>query len=397
VQRRGKEFSVASIRKKGKRWYLRRYVGGRQVEEALGTSSKRKAAEILRTYEAERTLGFHRPARSRTPLAEFLKGFLRHLELTLGAGKSVANDASRIRCFFREVKIDWLEALTPAVIQHVLELKRSRDSISPKTYNNYREILHRMFEYALNIRDFVSSDPSRRNPVEAVKKCPEHASKISFLTLEEIDELLVHLSPDTRLQAAVATLIYTGLRRSEMLWLTPDDLDLASRLVIVRGKTVNGESWEPKTRKNRSVPVSTSLLAYVEPWHLARPMSAWLFPASQDGRWNPDNFSTALREAQAGLAKRWSCLDFRHTFASHLAKKGVSIFKIAKLLGNSVVICERHYAHLSPAGLADEVEFHTERPRRAPLDRPDGVARRSARRGDERTGRSEVSRPSAVV
>jgi len=75
----------------------------------------------------------------------------------------VANDASRIRCFFREVKIDSLEGLVPSIIQHVLELKRSRDGISPKTYNNYREILHRMFEYALNVRGFVSPDPNRRS------------------------------------------------------------------------------------------------------------------------------------------------------------------------------------------------------------------------------------------
>jgi integrase len=397
VQRRGKEFSVASIRKKGRKWYLRRYVGGRQVEEALGTSSKRKAAEILRMYEAERTLGFHRPARSKTPLVEFSKDFLNHLRLTLGAGKSVANDASRIRCFFREVKLDSLEGLVPSIIQHVLELKRSRDGISPKTYNNYREILHRMFEYALNVRGFVSPDPNRRNPVDAVKKCAEPAPRITYLTLEEIDELLACLAQDVKLQTAVATLIYTGIRRSEMLWLTPDDLDLASRLVMVRGKTVDGKSWEPKTRKNRSVPVSGSLLPYLERWLPARRTSPWLFPASQGSHWNADNFSTNLREAQAGAGKRWSCLHFRHTFASHLAKKGVSIFKIAKLLGNSVVICERHYAHLSPAGLAEEVEFRSADTGRGAAARPERTGDGSRARTGADSRRPEVASHSSVV
>jgi integrase len=38
----------------------------------------------------------------------------------------------------------------------------------------------------------------------------------------------------------------------------------------------------------------------------------------------------------------------RHTFASLLAIAGVSIFKIAKWLGDDVRVVERHYAHLLP-------------------------------------------------
>jgi integrase len=125
--------------------------------------------------------------------------------------------------------------------------------------------------------------------------------------------------------------------------------------------------------------------------------SVWLFPSPKGRRWDCDNFSAALRRAQHGCAREWSCLDFRHTFASHLAKKGVSIFKIAKLLGNTVPICERHYAHLSPAGLADEVEFHAGRMDCVPGHRPGRADAGSGGRRDDWTRRSEVARPSAAV
>jgi len=37
--------------------------------------------------------------------------------------------------------------------------------------------------------------------------------------------------------------------------------------------------------------------------------------------------------------------------------KGISLYKISALMGNSPEICRRHYAALIPETLADSVEF----------------------------------------
>jgi len=58
-------------------------------------------------------------------------------------------------------------------------------------------------------------------------------------------------------ESTVATLIYAGLRREEALWLTIDDVDLEKRLIYVRAKSINEEHWQPKTKRNRVVPVSS--------------------------------------------------------------------------------------------------------------------------------------------
>ena len=42
----------------------------------------------------------------------------------------------------------------------------------------------------------------------------------------------------------------------------------------------------------------------------------------------------------------------RHTFASILAQKGESIYKIAKWLGDTLEVTEKHYAHLAPGDTA---------------------------------------------
>jgi len=64
-----------------------------------------------------------------------------------------------------------------------------------------------------------------------------------------------------------------------------------------------------------------------------------------------------LRKSNKAAGLNWSCLDFRHTFGSHLAQKGVSLYKIAALMGNSPEICRRHYAALTPKQIFETVEF----------------------------------------
>lgn len=154
----------------------------------------------------------------------------------------------------------------------------------------------------------------------------------------------------------MATLIYAGLRREDALWLTTDDVDLDKRLIYVRAKSINEEHWQPKAKRNRVVPISESLQKILMAYSLER-TEPWLFPSPRGRRWDPDNFSQELREINRAHNLNWSCLDFRHTFGSHLAQKGESLYKIAELMGNSPEICRKHYAALVPEKMHDVVEF----------------------------------------
>jgi integrase len=92
-------------------------------------------------------------------------------------------------------------------------------------------------------------------------------------------------------------------------------------LLQIRAKTIADESWQPKPKVNRAVPICTD------------------------------------------AGPHWSCLDFRHTFGSQLAQAGVSLFKIVMLMGNSPEIGRRHYAAITPISPTTDVDF---RPRPDP-------------------------------
>ena len=199
-----------------------------------------------------------------------------------------------------------------------------------------------------------------KNPAAKVERYRERASQITFLTLEQIDEQLQALAVYPQLQTMVAMYIYAGLRREELCWLTIDDVDFTAGgygMIRIRAKTVSDQSWQPKTKTNRVVPISSSLRRYLDRHQPAAVEGKWYFTTPNGCRWDPDNLSSALREANEKAGQDWTCLDFRHTFGSHLAMKGESLYKISTIMGNSPEICRRHYAALLPESLLSSVEF----------------------------------------
>jgi integrase len=181
--------------------------------------------------------------------------------------------------------------------------------------------------------------PGSNNPAAAVERYREKAPVIRFLTLKQIDEQLEALADRPQLQTMIATLIYAGLRREELLWLTLDDIDLKAGkygMIRVQAKTVNDQFWEPKTKVNRIVPISSNLRRFLDQYAPRPSRGRWFFPSPAGLRYDPDNFSREIEDANGKAGLIWTCLDFRHTFGSQLAMKGESLYEISQPSHKSV-------------------------------------------------------------
>jgi integrase len=178
------------------------------------------------------------------------------------------------------------------------------------------------------------------------------------------------LADNRPMQTMVAMLIYSGLRREELLWLIVDDIDYdtgTNGMIRIRAKTIGTESWKPKTGINRAVPISTDLRACLDKYQPRTSDHGWFFPSPAARRWDCDNFSHDLRDINRRAGLKWGSLDFRHTFGSQLAMANVSLHKISKLMGNSPEICRRHYAALVPEDMTEVVEFSRPQTAASPL------------------------------
>lgn len=364
---------MASLKKRGKTYYIQFYRNGNEVRKSLNTASYQVAKEKLRQFESALARGNDDPLPTRTPIAQVVTAYVEHIRQTktrngykvdlwylrelfgpLCPELALPDDRKRrehldARCFE--------DISTAQVSEFIARLVRER-GYAPKTANRYREVVQRVFNWSMSQRGIRM--PNEKNPAAKVERYKERARTIRFLTLEQIDEQLRALEDRPQLQTIAAVYIYAGLRREEALWLTRKDIDLKSGpygVIHVCAKTVNDEFWEPKTKVNRVVPVSAALRACIDRWQPPIVPGHWYFPSPQGCRWDPDNFSQALRAANNAARLPWSCLDYRHTFGSQLAMKGESLYKIATLMGNSPEVCRRHYAALMPEALHGSVEF----------------------------------------
>jgi len=142
------------------------------------------------------------------------------------------------------VEVSYFEQITTADLSSFIATQVRRKALAPKTANRYREILTRLFNWAMEQNGVRM--PNDRNPAAKVERYREKAPEISFLTLEQIEKQLEALANFPDLQVMVAMYIYAGLCREELCWLTHSDMDFTAGvngMIRVRAKTVKGEFW----------------------------------------------------------------------------------------------------------------------------------------------------------
>jgi len=167
-------------------------------------------------------------------------------------------------------------------------------------------------------------------------------------TLSELEvEALIHQpktdSPRGLRDAAMLEVLYaTGLRVSELISLTLDQLELEAHLIRTMGKG----------SKERLVPIgkaaSRCLMDYLEKGRLPllkHLMVPWVFLNNRGGRLSRQGFWKILRQygRQAGILKKISPHTLRHTFATHLLEGGADLRSIQTMLGHADISTTQIY------------------------------------------------------
>ena len=212
-----------------------------------------------------------------------------------------------------------------------------------KTINNCLTVLRTALNTAV-AWDYLVKSPQ----IKLLQLAPHD---FRFLSFDEALELVERCPP--KWKSMVIFALNSGLRIGELLALRWANLNLSNSMMRVRFSDWQGIVGTPKSGKVRDVPLNTRAhQALLDTRHVGE-----LVFCHDDGQ------AYTYRQANYGLemvcrgtklqGTQWHTL--RHTFASHLAMRGVSLRAIQELLGHSSQAMTERYAHLSPHVARDAV------------------------------------------
>jgi integrase/recombinase XerD len=190
------------------------------------------------------------------------------------------------------------------------------------------------------LRFFYGTTLRRKEMLDHIPYARREDTLPAVLTPDEVLRLL-RAAPDLKTRTALTTIYAAGLRISEVVTLTPADIN-SERMVI--------EVRQGKGRKDRYVMLSEQLLTILRAYWRRRRPTHWLFPGSDPSRHlTPRSLQRTCRESAnaAGLSKSVTVHTLRHSFATHLLEQGVDIRVIQDLLGHRHITSTTRYARVA--------------------------------------------------
>lgn len=179
----------------------------------------------------------------------------------------------------------------------------------------------------------------KRQYYGGITRAKEYKSLPEVLSRNEVARILACLS--NRKHRCMISLIYSaGLRRSELLNLTPKDIISERMLVRIMGKG----------RKCRYSLLSEKLLKELREYFKEYRPQKWLFEGETPGEpYSASALVKVLKEAasHAGIKHRVHVHVRRHSFATHLLEQGTDLRTIQELLGHNDIKTTSIYLHVT--------------------------------------------------
>jgi integrase len=145
-------------------------------------------------------------------------------------------------------------------------------------------------------------------------------------------------------------LILTGARKSEAMHAKWEQFDLKKGVWTK-------PSHMTKQKKTEYLPLSDKAISVLEDVKKLRKNSIYVFPGLKEGQPIKEVKTFWKRVIKTANLQNIRIHDLRHTHASHLVSRGLSLSVIGKLLGHTQASTTHRYAHLADEPLRQAVEI----------------------------------------
>ncbi|MDH5778933.1 MAG: site-specific tyrosine recombinase XerD, partial [Gammaproteobacteria bacterium] len=227
---------------------------------------------------------------------------------------------------------------------------RLKKKYSPRSSARFLSSARQFYVYLIRNR-MIETDPV------ALIEAPKLGKSLpKTLSEKDVDAILAAADTNTALglrdRAMLEILYASGLRVSELVSLTPGQINLRQGVIRIMGKG----------SKERMVPLGEEAISWLENYLnngradiLKGTMSDALFPSNRRSFMTRQTFWHIIKRyaRQAGIDKPLSPHTLRHAFATHLLNHGADLRVVQLLLGHSDLSTTQIYTHVAKARLKD--------------------------------------------
>jgi integrase/recombinase XerD len=218
--------------------------------------------------------------------------------------------------------------------------------LAPRTINSYRSALLYFYRHVL----------SRTVPfLEKLKPGVKRKELPNVLETTEVRAIMRKIINPAH-QLALITTYCCGLRIGEVTKLKREDISLERLQLFVR---------DGKRGLDRVVGMPSQLVKKYQLYLAKNRDSYWLFPSKFLGGMQSVNASTLTRcfklaKKDAGVSKSGATHMLRHSIATHLLERGLSIVYVQNFLGHFSIQSTMIYTHLTKEGVVNGLAVQNE-------------------------------------
>ena len=334
------------LNNKSSNYQLVYFRDGKRTTVSTGTASKQEAERFLASFNPE--VKKEAPIKKTSiKLSSFIAEYKSYVKNTYSEKyltKAVTPSFNRLQAFLPDSP---LEYITSKNIDQFISSVYAKSKFAASLY-------HRTLKAAFNkavIWNYIQENPFNKiKSPKVVKSFPVYLSEAELI-------LILNKTEDQLLKDIFTTAYYTGMRLNELLSMKWNWIDFNQEIITIK----ISDDFNTKNKKERIIPIHPKIkkifLRYF-PIPGNTKCSFIFFRKSGiklNGEFISKQFKKAVRSAELNDDIHFHSL--RHSFASNLVQRGVSLYVVKELLGHEDIKTTQVYSHLTQDSLSMAVNF----------------------------------------
>ncbi len=317
-------------------YYIVYFVDGKRTKKSTGSANRGEAEKYLKEFQSQPQHLEEAEKNIEIKISRFEKEYLSYLENNKSKHYIRSVNLS-FNQFISQVNDLTLNQISIKTIDKFISAIYSR---SPYAARLYYATLKAAFTKAVNW-EYLNENPFRK--IKAPRLSRKNPVFISDIELNSI----VSNTAEQYLKDLFFTAFYTGMRCGELLNMNWNWIDFNQNIITVKCS----KSFTTKSKKERIIPMCANLRSMMfNKYSLLMKLSPneFVFARYPAIKLNEDYVSKKFKKVirALGMNDDIHFHSLRHSFASLLVQRGVSLYVVKELLGHEDLSTTQIYSHL---------------------------------------------------